>query len=170
MQFPGYDERRVLPFHERVRLERAATRALFRACARGEVSNAEQAIKGGANLRAEQDQQAGETPLHVAARHGKPEVVRTLLHHGAAPDAMSNGGDSSLHLAISSFRKNECIEDRIACVKILVEAGADKQLSTTNHCGLTPIDLAMQSESEAIISYVTDIADRRKVQIPGRNL
>jgi ankyrin repeat protein len=44
----------------------------------------------------------GLTPLHFAALEGKVRMIRFLLDHGADPNAVSEYGETPLHLALSS--------------------------------------------------------------------
>jgi ankyrin repeat protein len=41
----------------------------------------------------------GETPLHLASREDKGEVIHMLLEHGAHVMAQNKDGDTPLHLA-----------------------------------------------------------------------
>lgn len=77
----------------------------------------------------------GETPLHYAAIHGPPEVVRCLL---ASPrcdvDARDHRGSTALHWAAEQGE-----EHAVAVVELLLQAGAhpgivDKQADTAMHC------------------------------------
>ena len=40
------------------------------------------------------------TPLHIATRGGRVEVVRVLLEHGADKNTRSNDNPTSLHIAV----------------------------------------------------------------------
>ena len=43
--------------------------------------------------------QAGNTPLHLAAEAGNKEAARVLLHHGASAAERNTAGLSALHVA-----------------------------------------------------------------------
>ncbi|KAG0135258.1 ankyrin repeat-containing domain protein [Tuber indicum] len=108
----------------------------------------------------------GLTALHYASRYGKEVAIRLLFEYGAdvnARDGRSN--DTALHFAIHGF---ECVaggrrmEDELgvwrtfggghgvtcsgiqkgflACVKVLLEKGADARLKDS--CGRTALDIA----------------------------
>ena len=47
--------------------------------------------------------QDGASPIHVAAFHAKMDVLRTLLHEGANPSAMTAEGETVLAYAFSGF-------------------------------------------------------------------
>jgi len=65
----------------------------------------------------------GCTPLHRAARNGRPGVVAVLLDLGADAAAKDRGGKTALHWASRSHLGRE--KGRTEMVTCLVEAGAD---------------------------------------------
>jgi len=67
-----------------------------------------------------------ETPLHIAGRHGSPDVVRWLLANGAEVNAVAYNRFTPLHLA----------QDPVI-VKLLVEAKADLSAKSV---GGTPLE------------------------------
>lgn len=74
----------------------------------------------------------GFTPLHVAARCGRLDVLRVLLDGGMPVDCSSTPAETTpLHLA-GGFGQE-------ACVKELLRRGADP--SRANRRGATPLDL-----------------------------
>lgn len=76
-------------------------------CAKhGFVQEAEKLLTvGGVNLCASKDYE-GRTPLHLAARSGKADMVRLLLRHGAVVDAEDNDGREPIHAAAFSADVN----------------------------------------------------------------
>ena len=58
-----------------------------------------------------------ESPVHVAARLGFPEILEHLLINGGDPNAQNDEGNTPLHLAVISKQKE--------CVSILLEKGAE---------------------------------------------
>jgi len=60
---------------------------------------------------------AGDTPLHSAARWGRTAIVRMLLDAGAKVDILNDYGQTALHYAIAAGHTE--------IVKILLDAGAD---------------------------------------------
>uniref|UniRef100_A0A8C9RQN6 Ankyrin 3 n=1 Tax=Scleropages formosus TaxID=113540 RepID=A0A8C9RQN6_SCLFO len=76
--------------------------------------------------------QDDQTPLHIASRLGKAEIVQQLLQHGASPDAATTSGYTPLHLAA-----REGHED---VASVLLDHGA--LLSVTTKKGFTPLHVA----------------------------
>ena len=66
---------------------------------------------------------AGSTPLHYAARGGRPNVVKLLLEHGADPNVQNVDGNTPLHYAIS--------EGHPDIVKLLLEYRNRRQNAVT---------------------------------------
>jgi ankyrin repeat protein len=64
----------------------------------------------------------GTTPLHAAAEHGSPEVVRFLLERGATTGVWSRSlGQTALHRAVFDVRDAAAL----AKMKLLLDAGED---------------------------------------------
>ena len=59
----------------------------------------------------------GETPLHLAARHGHTGIVRRLIEAGADPAVGNPRGETSLHVAAHHKHADCCLE--------LIAGGAD---------------------------------------------
>uniref|UniRef100_A0A8C9N883 Ankyrin 2 n=1 Tax=Serinus canaria TaxID=9135 RepID=A0A8C9N883_SERCA len=79
-----------------------------------------------AELREEQ------TPLHIASRLGKTEIVQLLLQHMAHPDAATTNGYTPLHISAR--------EGQLDVASVLLEAGASHSMSTKK--GFTPLHVA----------------------------
>jgi cytohesin len=87
-------------------------------------------IESGADVNARDQEDS--TPLHEAARHGFPEIVRLFLKAGAKANAVDKHGNTPLSLA-----KTARANDAKLAVKLLEEAGADE--------GLTPLHKAAKA-------------------------
>ena len=72
-------------------------------------------LEHGADINARSDDHS--TPLHIAARHGRVDVVRVLLEHGASVGAKDGTGRTPLQLA-SVYKHSDTI-------KLLSEHGAE---------------------------------------------
>uniref|UniRef100_A0A4W6E9F5 Ankyrin 2 n=1 Tax=Lates calcarifer TaxID=8187 RepID=A0A4W6E9F5_LATCA len=63
-----------------------------------------------------------QTPLHIASRLGKTEIVQLLLQHMAHPDAATTNGYTPLHISAR--------EGQVETASVLLEAGASHSLAT----------------------------------------
>ena len=66
--------------------------------------------------------QEDQTPLHIASRLGKTEIVQLLLQHMAHPDASTINGYTPLHISAR--------EGQVETASVLLEAGASHSLAT----------------------------------------
>ena len=82
---------------------------------------------------------AGQTPLHLAAIHCRTNVVALLLDKGARPDALATGDATPLHLAAQAG----CAE----AVTLLLSKGASINLRDSQ--GRTPLGRAKQWRQDA---------------------
>lgn len=73
--------------------------------------------------------QEDQTPLHIASRLGKTEIVQLLLQHMAHPDAATTNGYTPLHISAR--------EGQVETASVLLEAGASHSLATKVGGGLT---------------------------------
>jgi ankyrin repeat protein len=83
--------------------------------------------------------ESGSTPLHVAAWHGYPDMVRLLLDNGAPVNARDATYDTS-PLSWAAHGSRNCRsadEDYCSVVATLIDAGADYP-SAVNHWGVGP--------------------------------
>ncbi|MGK5593755.1 MAG: ankyrin repeat domain-containing protein [Parachlamydiaceae bacterium] len=71
-------------------------------------------IEGGVNLANTNSDE--ETALHIAARHGTPEIIELLIKHGADPDLKDSNGQRPLDLLFSSDS-----DEALAVVKALIQ-------------------------------------------------
>ncbi|KAL8921174.1 MAG: hypothetical protein Q9172_004170 [Xanthocarpia lactea] len=78
----------------------------------------------------------GVRPIHVAARDGNVEAVRSLLKHGVSPNIRDEDGDTPIHRA--AFSRNHKM------IQILVDHGAD--LTAQNDAGESVLHIFTRSE------------------------
>ncbi|ODM89562.1 Ankyrin-3 [Orchesella cincta] len=81
-------------------------------------------LKSGANPNITMEN--GETPLHVAARHGRLKIIRLMLEDGANPQQRGKDGDTPLHFA--------CRYGHIRVVQELLDYV--KKVKSQNECQL----------------------------------
>ena len=92
-------------------------------------------LEHGADVNARMDEAEGHcTPLHLAARNGRVEVVHVLLRHGANVRMKDVSGRTALHQA-EQFRK-------VKVVRVLLQHGAD--IGTEDSSSRTALDQAAQ--------------------------
>ncbi|MGD8499618.1 MAG: ankyrin repeat domain-containing protein [Phycisphaerales bacterium] len=119
--------------------KRAATAALFRAMNVGDyrakiakdVELAKSAIAQGADLEAKNSN--GYTPLHVAVRQKRSEMVRLLLEAGANPNAQDSSGEIPLHFTVRHWGTST--------MDLLVSAGSD--VNIRDRKGMRPTMIAL---------------------------
>lgn len=79
----------------------------------------------------------GDTPLHYAAMHSRPEVVQWLLDHHAAVNNQNTYGDTALHCAV--------IRGDVEMVQLLLKSGASKSLAGRSG---TPKEIAKSEHAD----------------------
>jgi ankyrin repeat protein len=87
----------------------------------------------------------GCSPLHLAAREDRSDVVELLLANKAAIDARSNKGWTPLHYAAAN--------DHIAVVKLLLAAGADVN-AVAGGLRETPLRMAVEYEHKGVAQWL----------------
>ena len=88
----------------------------------------------------------GETPLHVAAAHGIPEIVTALIEAGADVNARATGGMTPLHVA--------ALSEKPEIVTALSEAGAD--VNARMKAGETPLHLAAMRGTPEVVTALLE--------------
>lgn len=92
------------------------------------------------------------TALHIAAAHGRDDVVGLLLRYGADLEARSDGGWTALH--------NACHKGSVPTVCMLLRAGANVNSQLLN--GVTPLHLAAQAGHTAIVECLLERPDLKR--------
>ena len=90
-------------------------------------------------------------PIHSAARHGDVETLRRLLTEGVSPDALGENQvrRTPLHCLFLGFVAEG---DRVACLKLLRDAGAN--LEASDYIGYRPLHFAANSASVEEVSLL----------------
>ena len=105
-------------------------RELFEAVRRGDASRVEGLLEKGVNPDCKDEN--GLTPLHIAAKLGRVEVIKVLFVRGADPNSRDRNSATPLHLAAESGQEE--------AVRLLVELGAD--VNARDESGRTPLHYA----------------------------
>lgn len=119
-------------------------KALFAACASGDLAAVEAALGAGAAVNGRDSD--GNAPLHHAVAHRRHAVVERLLDAGADPDLGAEERDPPLFAGLSTKGGVGPYATRIegpehfALLKLLIERGA--RASTTRPDGRSIVDLA----------------------------
>jgi ankyrin repeat protein len=100
----------------------------------------------------------GLTPLHIACRDGKKEIVETLLSHGADIAAAEKNyeGMTGLHEAALAGHKE--------IVELLLAMGAD--VNQADRRGRTPLDRAASKGKTEIVNLLRDRGATSSVGVP----
>jgi ankyrin repeat protein len=89
---------------------------------------------------------AGQTPLHLAAIHCRTNVLATLLAKGAKANARMHGGGTPLHLAA----QQGCAD----AVRMLLAAKA--AVNPRDGQGRTPLEMASQWNQDAVVELLRE--------------
>jgi ankyrin repeat protein len=103
-----------------------------------------QLLQHGADATARAKNPMKVMPLHSAAAAHNLATVRTLLEHGAPPNARQERGWTAIHEAAQNGDQ--------ALVKLLLKHGADR--SPANDDGTTPLDLATKNGHTEVVKLL----------------
>lgn len=94
---------------------------------------------------------SNDSPLHLAARSGQPDLLRVLLEYRTSEDLtrLNDYGNTPL-LAISEFKNTTTLE----CVKLLVRAGADVNAQDKNGWSVLMTSATFGPEAREIHEYL----------------
>ncbi len=123
--------------------------ALANAISRGDLDEVKKRLGKGARRINERQPRGGSTPLSNAALHGRLDIAKYLIQHGAKVEATNNDGNTPLHVAAFLCRAD--------IVKLLLAKGgaADKK----NNRGETPIDVVSSSWSQGLADFYAGIGN-----------
>lgn len=99
---------------------------LANASAHGHAHCVRELLAAGADARARDVH--GNTPLHLAAKHGKGDAVRALLQNAPAPDALALARNASkqqtpLDVARHEYGVSEHAHKFVQCIELLEQVG-----------------------------------------------
>jgi ankyrin repeat protein len=117
--------------------------AIINASYRGDIKSIQEILAAGVDKDVRDDM--GATALHEAMLQPNITVVKLLLDHGFDPNARATkNGYTPLHFAVAA--------NNVAAARLLLQYGADKRIKCSK--GMTPLDIARQSEKGAFISLL----------------
>lgn len=165
-----------------------------RACLKGDLDTAQQAVAAGADIdivrsdmpailvaadsehwhivrwlteqkaNVNVSNRAGWTPLHIAAMNGHVELTRIILEHSALPNMKDDYGDTALYVASKANHTEVC--------KTLMKAGADPRISnkkrdTPMHCAARAdnIDLLQEFSERGALAAFENLAGETPISV-----
>ena len=123
----------------------ADTTPLFTAVKKGDVAAVEALLKKDPRLVGVADS-AGNTPLHVAVRAGKPSIAKVLLDHKADVNARTKRGVTPAHYAAAAGSRE--------LLELLQKRGAD--LRAAERGGRSALHYAAGSGNRDLVTYLLD--------------
>ena len=114
---------------------------------RGNIATARILLKCGTNPLA-RTLETNLTPLHIAAAHGRNNLVQLLLYFGADHNSRDKKGNTPLHLAIEANRI-KCQQTLLECETDLKTRGA--KINARDNNGETLLHKAVLKASRAMI-------------------
>jgi ankyrin repeat protein len=97
------------------------------------------------------DHMLGDTPLHLASRHGSIIVVTLLIHHGADINKENMCKCTPLHYALSGYSSSKHNEDTAI---FLIQNGAD--INKEDYTGRTPLYFASAGGHTEVVSMLLE--------------
>jgi uncharacterized protein len=117
--------------------------AIINAAYRGDIKTMREILAAGVDKDVRDA--LGATALHEAMLQPNVSVVKLLLDNGFDPNARATrNGYTPLHFAVAA--------NNVDAAKLLLKYGADKRIKCLK--GMTPFDLARQSEKTVFISLL----------------
>ena len=93
----------------------------FKAASDGDEEALRQVLDSGLDVNVRDSQQ--NTALHLASKHGHPNIMPLLIENGADVNAQNDDASTPLHLT----------EKNMASIRILLEAGADPNIKDKDY-------------------------------------
>jgi ankyrin repeat protein len=105
-------------------------------------------VEKGANVNCQTSCFNNATPLHLAVRRGKKDVIRTLLKFGADPTHFCCYNQTPVHWAAAY--------GNLQSLKIMEYYGVDLSVRMNDECGYQPIHLAAGSGHITLVEWFLD--------------
>lgn len=128
---------------------------IFQAVTQGNVSTVDRLLARNPGLVRAREGKQGLTPLHVAAKYGHLQVVRTLLKHGAEVNATDKRGATPLFYAVES--------DQVAIARELLSHDAEVNIALEFQVAgvsagniVTPLLLAVRRNNPQMVQLLLE--------------
>jgi len=108
-------------------------------------------------LAKENDNETGDGPLHLAARHGSTVVIIACLIDGYEPNLASPEGETPLHVALRTGHPD--------CASVLLASGADP--NAPDNKGFTPLLLAVTESHGGMVRRLLKHGANPNCKDPG---
>lgn len=92
-------------------------------------------------------------PLHMAMEENHIEIAKLLVKHGADVNIRSSSGNTTLHVMVSKYNKNNR-KTTLDQINFLLEHNAI--IDIPNKSGKTPIDIARQNNADEVVKLLED--------------
>ncbi|XP_014220908.1 ankyrin-1-like [Trichogramma pretiosum] len=108
------------------------------------------------------DYLTGDSPLHLALKHGHKKVTELLLRNGANPNLANDEGLTPLHFICQNSKKNqfECESEAVELMNLFFTINDERhqpvQVDAKNQLGLTPIQWAVANLLPVAIDVLVD--------------
>ena len=99
--------------------------------------------------------------LHLTARVGNAEMVKSFVSHGANPNAKDERGNTALHVATASV--SQATAETLLKMKSI-------DVNVTNSAGDTPLALVLASQNSSLIPSFAKLKAKLPEKVAGRPL
>lgn len=128
------------------------------------------AALAGAGASVDEENNDGITPLILASRKARPDLVKLLLEHGAEPSIRGAAGNTALIFACEGRHASDndpTYTSRMEeCIRLLVGAGAD--INAANDLGETSLHWAATLLNERVAEVLLELgADPNVTSVSG---
>eukprot|EP00039_Didymoeca_costata_P000892 m.47825 g.47825 ORF g.47825 m.47825 type:complete len:934 (+) comp10535_c0_seq1:335-3136(+) len=133
--------------------------ALHKGSQSGDINSVKKALSSGASIDSV-DEETGCAALHIAAAHGKSEVLELLIESKASIDSKNSSKATALHCA--------ALNGQAKITRLLISKGADANARDINCC--TPLLLAAYYGHTSVAKVLLESeVDIRAIDTSGKN-
>lgn len=136
------EEGMMPPPRQRSRRQSSDDETVLSAVAKGDIAKVESLLSKGADVNLADRMRW--TPLHIAARNNRLDIVELLVNKGANLNPTNNRGQTPLHIAVTNGQKE--------IVELLITKGADVNMMAGADNALT---LARKARNTEIVDLLT---------------